>query len=498
MKTMFNLRKTLSKLTLVSALMLSTSTAFANKIAHNELEPCYMDGLDDRLMCGSIKRPLSDNPDDGEIDIHFAIIPAIKPSYPDEAVLGFAGGPGQGAIELAAVFNRNLRFARESRDILLVDQRGTGFSHKLQCESDDLTSQFAFNDVITDLKVLGAEETLKCKNKLNIDLSHFTTSVAAKDFEAVKNALGYKGLHLYGVSYGTRIAQEYTRQFPESVLSSTLDGVVAMQQSLALIGDAVDDSLTALFTRCENTPRCNAQYPELKNQFNTLLAQLDANPVTTQVKHPRTSENIELVLTKYKLYGAIRIALYSQSMRALVPLAISEAKHGNYAPVVGLMSGEGLSNQLAMGMHNAIVCSEDWPLMQKNRELYTQSYMGALMVSGFDVMCPLLDVALVDEAFYKPLQSDTPTLLLSGGRDPATPPSWAELAMVNMTNATHLIAPTATHDVGSQTCAPKIIAQFIANKSMQDIDTQCIEDKNDKAFFININGAAAATAQNKE
>ncbi|MEI8705740.1 alpha/beta fold hydrolase [Pseudoalteromonas sp. B62] len=501
METMFNLRKKLTKLTLLSILAGSGSSVFAqsNDQIHTALTPCYMEGLADRLMCGSIKRPLSDSSADGEIDINFAIIPAIKPSHPDEAALAFAGGPGQGAIELAAIFNRNLRFVRETRDILLVDQRGTGYSNKLQCESNDLQTQFAFNDSMTDLALLGAQETQKCKAQLNIDLSHFSTPVAAKDFEAVRKALGYKGLHLYGVSYGTRIAQEYTRQFPNSVLTSTLDGVVPMQQSLAAIGAAIDDSLAALFARCESNTLCNSQYPQLKNQFNTLMTQLDSQPIETTVKHPRTYKNITLVVTKTKFFGAIRMALYSHSMRAILPLAISQAANGNFSPWVGLMSGVDITEQLAMGMHNAIVCGEDWPqLNEQKRSKYNKSYMGKMMIEGFDVMCPIWDVTPVNKSFYKPVNTEVPTLLLSGGRDPATPASWAELAMVNMKNATHLVSPSATHGIGSQTCAPKIIAQFINQQNMQDIDTKCINNNNDKKFFMNINGAASSTIQSME
>lgn len=508
MKIMFNLRKSLIKLIILPILIAGSTAVLAdnNEKTQPLLTPCYMEGLADRLMCGSISQPLSQNPADGNIDIHFAVIPAIKPSYPDEAVLGFAGGPGQGAIDLAAIFNRNLQFARETRDIVLIDQRGTGYSNKLQCDSDDLQAQFAFNEAIVDLQTLSAQETKKCKDKLNIDLSHFTTPVAAKDFEAVRKALGYNGFHLYGVSYGTRIAQEYTRQFPSSVITSTLDGVVPMQQSLVAIGEAIDSSLLALFNRCEASAPCAQQYPNLQAEFTALLAKLDAQPIEAQVLHPRTHETITLAVTKTKFFGAIRMALYSHSRRAIVPLVITQTAKGNYSALAGLMAGADMSEMLAMGMHNAIVCGEDWPQLNTHtRQQYNKTYVGSLMIEGLDIMCPILNVTAVDKSFYQPLSSSTPTLLLSGERDPATPPSWAELAMVNMSEATHLVSPTATHGMGSQTCAPKIIAQFIDQKSMQDIDTDCIKDKNDKPFFMNINGvapmhtqAATLNAQDKE
>ena len=504
MKSTFKYRNRLIELAILPFLVVNSAVLQGqeNDNSSVKLTPCYMEGLSDRLMCGSIAQPLSDNPADGKIDIHFAVIPAIKPSNPGEAVLGFAGGPGQGAVDLARIFNRNLRFARETRDIVLVDQRGTGYSHQLQCDSDDLKTQFAFNDAIADLQTMSEQDTKQCKAKLNVDLSHFTTSAAAKDFEAVRVALGYKGFHLYGVSYGTRIAQEYTRQFPASVITSTLDGVVPMQQSFAAIGEAIDDSLLALFERCKNDVACNEQFPRLEIRFNAFLARLEQQPIEIQVRHPRTHQMIPFTITKMKFYSAIRLALYSHTTRSILPLVITKAAQGDFSPLAGLMANADFTQSLAMGMHNAIVCSEDWPqLTPQLRSKYSNTYMGKTMIEGLDIVCPILDVKPADKAFYKPLQSDKPTLLLSGTRDPATPPSWAELAMVEMADATHLVAPTATHGIGSQTCAPKIIAQFIEQKSMQDIDTNCIIEENDKQFFMNINGVAnthSKLATNKE
>lgn len=489
----------LFSLAILPALAASTlAQAEVENVNKPELTPCYAKGLDDRLLCGSIKQPLSDNPADGEIDIHFAVIPAIKPSKPDEAVLGFAGGPGQASVELAAIFDRNLRFARETRDIVLVDQRGTGKSRLLQCDSDDLTAQFAFNDSMDDF---AEADTKACKEKLNIDLSHFTTVAAAKDFEAVRVALGYSGFHLYGVSYGTRIAQEYTRQYPQSVITSTLDGVVPMQQSLTAIGHAIDGSLDALLMQCKENGVCAKQYPNLREQLNNLLIQLEKAPVETEVLHPRTHEKVSLVLTKDKVYGIIRLALYGHTTRVLVPLAISEAAKGNYSVLVGLYSAADIAGALAMGMHSAIVCGEDWPnLNEKSRASDTQSFVGKLMIEGLDISCPIWDVKPVDKSFYEPVKTDIPTLLLSGGLDPATPPSWADMAMVEMSNATHLIAPTATHGVVSQTCAANIVGQFIDQKNLEEVDTSCLEKDIRKQFFMNLNGVAPADAasQNKE
>ncbi|MCF2858636.1 alpha/beta hydrolase [Pseudoalteromonas sp. SMS1] len=457
------------------------------------LTPCYVDGLEDRLMCGSISQPLSKHADSESIDIHFAVIPAIKETKPNEAVLAFAGGPGQSAIEVAAIFARNLRYARENRDIILVDQRGTGKSRLLQCDTESLKEQFAFNDSAVPLFKLAKEETEVCQRKLKTDLSHFTTSAAASDFEAVRVALGYQTVHLYGASYGTRIAQEYMRQYPNSVSTAVLDGVVPMQQSLVAIGKAIDESLNALFQRCAEDATCHTQYPNLVADFQALLDKLQASPIRVSVRHPRTFENIELVLTESKLRGAIRMALYSHTTRALVPLVIDSANQGNFNPLVGLLGNENTFGAIAMGMHSAITCGEDWPNMSlEDKNKYAESYFGRLMIESLDASCPVWQVEPVDKSFYQPLKTDTPVLLLSGGLDPATPPSWAELAMTNMSNALHLIAQTATHGVASQTCANKLIGQFIDTGSSDGLDAKCLDKDNTKQYFMNINGPVAS------
>lgn len=470
---------------LLLAMLAFTSGARASEL----LSPCHQKGIEDQLMCGQITRPVSAEADKGMIDIHFAVIPAIKRHANKQAIMAFAGGPGQSALEAAPIFERALRFVRETHDIILVDQRGTGQSRLLQCDIDSLEEGFAFNDSVLDFSVFSAQEAQRCKDKLNVDLSDFTTYAAAADFEAVRVALGYPAIHLYGGSYGTRIAQEYMRQFPASVQTAVLDGVVPMQQSLAHIGDAIHQSLDALFEHCAQQPSCAQRYPALAEQYQQLLNTVTANPVEVEVRHPRTHARIPLVLTAQKVQSVVRMALYSHLSRALVPFAIAQASQGEYDSLVGLMASSDMSDSLAMGMHAAVVCGEDWPILtSESRARLQQRFFSKTMVEVFDATCPVWDVKPVPAHFYQPLTNDVPVLLLSGALDPATPPSWAELAMVSMPNATHWVAPYATHIVASQSCAPKLIAQFVKDKSVQDIDAACLQKDGRKPFFTNENG----------
>jgi len=465
-----------------------------------QLVPCYAKDLPDRLLCGTVQQPLNikavKDAENQTISIHFAIIPAIKPLYPTEAVLAFAGGPGQSAFDAAAVFAQALRYARENRDILLVDQRGTGKSGLLQCDSMDLVSQFAFDESTADIVALAKTDTLACKEKLQVDLSHYTTVAAASDFEAVRQALGYQKLHLYGGSYGTRMAQEYMRQYPAAVVTATLDGVVPFNQSLGALGAASDASVAALYAYCEASETCHQQFPRARQQLQQLIQQLDAAPVSTRVRHPRTFALIDLTLTRAKLQQAIRFALYSNNSRALLPYTIEQALAGDYSPLVGLMLSQDIVQQLSVGVNFAVVCAEDVPFWTaESRAEFAKSYLGRTWMQSAEASCAVWQTPAVDVAYTQPLQTATPVLLLSGGLDPVTPPAWAELAMSQMPNARHLVAPHATHIVASQSCAPKLISQFINQQSAANLDASCLNQELRKPFFTNANGVASLTAE---
>lgn len=461
------------------------------------LTPCYAKNVTDRMLCGSIRRPLhaAAPTQDASIDIHFAVLPAINPLHPQEAVLGFAGGPGQAAFDAAATFAHGLRYARESRDILLIDQRGTGKSGLLQCDGLDLTRQFALDENSLDMAAMTRQDTKLCQDKLQVDLSHYTTVAAAADFEAVRLALGYKKLHLYGGSYGTRMAQEYMRQYPDAVLTATLDGVVPFNQSFGAMGAASDASLEAVYAYCDTSPECQQQFPGARTQLQQLQQTLTERTISTTVRHPRTFELIELKLTRAKLQQALRFALYSNRYRALIPMVVEQASSGDYSALVGLMLAQDFASDLSIGVNFAVVCGEDRPFWTAQSQAeFSQSYLGQSWLQGAETSCDVWQVKPVAADYTAPLQTDTPVLLLSGGLDPVTPPSWAELAMEKMRNARHLIAPHATHIVASQTCAPKLISQFINQRSASALDDNCLKQELRHPFLTNANGTAMPTA----
>ncbi|WP_133181909.1 alpha/beta hydrolase [Shewanella decolorationis] len=476
------------KLLGLSALMLAicSSVTWASDNAVNPIPPtntCYVEGVSDRLNCGFVTVPENPNKPDGkQIQVHYVVLPAVKNVNHEEALLAIAGGPGQSAIDNAASFDSMLNKVRQQRDILLIDQRGTGRSNLLNCDAGE-QSLLAFNDDNVDSLV----EAQKCRDQFpDTDVTQYGSLNAVKDFEAVRAHLGYKKLHLYGISYGTRMAQLYMRLYPEHLATVTLDGIVPMQQSVLEIGSAIERGFDLLFKDCQETAACHAEFPELKAEFDQVVARLTEGPVMEQVHDPVTGEKTLLTLTRAKFYGAIRMALYQTNVRALVPHAIHQAAKENYQPLLGLYALTTDGAGMAMGMHASVVCGEDiHRITPAMREQAKTSYVSKTMLESLEASCSVWKVPPVDASFSEPIKSDIPTLLLSGEIDPATPPSWGELAMEKLTNAKHLVAPYATHGVAYQSCANNLVAELVRTGSVKDLDGECLKKDVRRSFYLN-------------
>ncbi|WP_330147840.1 alpha/beta hydrolase [Shewanella oncorhynchi] len=448
----------------------------------NKTETCYVEGVSDRLNCGFVTVPENPNKPDGkQIQVHYVVLPAVKNANHEEALLAIAGGPGQSAIENAAGFDAMLSKVRQQRDILLIDQRGTGRSNVLACD-EGAQSPLSFDDDNVDTLA----ETQKCLAKIDADVTQYGSLNAIKDFEAVRAHLGYKKLHIYGISYGTRMAQLYMRLYPAHLATVTLDGIVPMQQSVLEIGSAIDRGFDLLFKDCQATAACNSQFPELKADFERVDAKLATGPVMENVYDPVTGEKTMLTMTRGKFSGSIRMALYQANVRALLPHAIHQASKNNFQPILGLYALTIDNAGMAMGMHASVVCGEDMHRITPTmREQAKKSFMGRTMLEGLEATCSIWKVPAVDNSFSEPINSNIPTLLLSGEIDPATPPSWGELAMEKLTNAKHFVAPYATHGVAYQSCANNLIADLVRSGSVNNLDGECLNKDVRRSFYLN-------------
>ena len=444
-----------------------------------------------KARCGTFERHLDPtDPNSPLLSLNVALVPALTLEPEPDPFVPIAGGPGGASTNFYAGYGRAFEKVRRHRDILLIDQRGTGKSEIMACDFGDeiLEGQLSIEETVSYSK--------DCLNELPHDPRFFTTSVAVQDLEALRVAMGYPALNLYGSSYGTRVAQHYARRYPDATRTVILDGVAPPQIALGPgIAIEAQKALIAIFNRCAESAACNEAFPDIAARFEQLKLDLAASPATVELAHPLTGESRTLTFSDAELAGAIRLMSYSPNSVALIPLMITESANGNFVPLAAtfLTAVEGMSNELAIGMHNSVVCTEDVPFIEDvDAAALEQTYIGPMMTDALLAICSTWPAGVIDDGFHEPLATDVPVLLLSGSADPVTPPHFADLAAVDLGNARHLTGANQGHGLAGQGCLPDIVGRFVDTASVAetDLDTSCTERLYAMPFFVNFSGPA--------
>lgn len=444
-----------------------------------------------KARCGTFVRPLDPaDPESPPLELNVAVVPALSLEPEPDPLVPIAGGPGQASVAFYAAWATAFERVRRDRDILLLDQRGTGESAAMTCDIDDdlLGGQYSTEQTL--------RATRECLETLPFDPRFFTTSVAVSDLEALRIALGYGPLNLYGISYGSRVAQHFARRYPNSTRTVILDGVVPPQ--IALGPEIATESQLAIarvLDRCAADPDCGERFATVRQDFLDLRLRLAGFPVTINMPNPLTGRVDVVDFGSEQLGIAIRLLLYSPRGIALLPLLINEAAHGNYAPLAAQfqMAVAALTDSLSLGMHNAVVCTEDVPFIvdaSLDHDAIAASYLGPLQIEALQTMCSIWPAGPIDADFKVPLATDIPFLLLSGDADPITPSRYARMAAVDLQKAWLLTSPNQGHGQAVVGCVPRLISEFVASMSLQDADTACVEDSFAMPFFLDFSGPA--------
>jgi pimeloyl-ACP methyl ester carboxylesterase len=446
-----------------------------------------------KARCGTLLRP--ENPDDPAstgIEIRVAVVPALNLNPAPDPFVPIAGGPGQGTVEFYMRIRGALEGVRRNRDILLVDQRGTGESSRMDCPIDDdallFETEFSVEDTLDYIE--------ECLEDLPQDPRYFTTSVAVTDLEAVRQALGYTALNLYGVSYGSRVAQHFARRYPAVTRSVVIDGVVPPQIALGPeIATESQKAVDNILARCAEDEQCSAAFPDIEAGFAALVAELREAPVEVTVPHPNTGRLQTVTFGAGQFAGAVRLLAYNPNTIALLPLFIDEARKGNFVPLAAqfMLTALAMGDALAIGMHNAVMCTEDLPFLDRatvDDAAIAASYMGSFQLETLEAICSIWPAGPIDPDFKTPLATDIPFLLLSGDADPITPPRYAEMAAVDLANATHLIGKHQGHGQIVVGCMGRIVADFVESADPAGLDSECMERSFVTPFFLDFSGPA--------
>jgi len=463
------------------------------------LTECRVAGLRHSVQCGVLQRALDPaRPDGPKLDIHYVVAPAMARRKLPDPVFLLAGGPGQSAITLApqmlALFSR----LNNRRDIVFVDQRGTGKSAPLECGDPQREKLAEQADPDRPFKRL-----MECKAallklpyiKAAADLGFFTTTLAMQDLDAVRQALGAERINLVGASYGTRAALEYARQFPQAARRSVIDGVappdMVLPASFSTDGQAAFDKL---LIDCEREPACARAFPTLRADWAALLASL---PRAVTATHPLTGVPESFTLTREMVLAAVRGPLYAPAFAAALPAAISAAAQGRFDALAGMgaLLASRKGQQLFVGMHFSVVCAEDLPLLDRASDAPGTDF-GVDQATLYRRACADWPRGSVPPAFYGVRAASAPVLLLSGGLDPATPPRHGErVAKLLGANALHVVVPNAGHGVMALGCMRDVVYRFVDAADDQDalaVDAACVKGIPRPPAFVPIDVSVGA------
>ena len=439
------------------------------------LASCRLPGVDVAARCGNHEVFEDRAAQSGRrIGLHVAVVPARNRAREADPIVILAGGPGQGAVSLAAQVMPLFTKLNDARDIVFVDQRGTGRSHPLECEPEEKQPlQALFEDAMPEKLVAS------CLARLEADPRLYVTPIAVADLDEVLTRLGYGAVNLWGGSYGTRVALEFMRRHPARVRTATLDGAApaTMKLPLSFVTDG-EAALKRLLDACDAQVLCRSTYPDLRASIAALRSQLSRTPARASIQDPRTGQRESIQVNENVFLSGIFRPLYVAELASLLPFGVSSAAAGDFNPLLAqnLEFTNDIAENLSVGMHLSVVCAEDIPrITQQDIDVLDASFFGRALVDDFVRACRTWPKGRLPADYYEPVSANVPVLILSGGADPATPPRHGELVAKTLPNAKHVVAPNLGHGVSLRGCAPRLIEGFIRKADAKAVDGSCLE-----------------------
>jgi pimeloyl-ACP methyl ester carboxylesterase len=461
---------------LILALPAVAADTAARRLGSLVLEPCTLaaSGWPSTVaaFCGRFTVPEDRaRPAGRKVELAVALVPGTAKRPQPDPVFMLAGGPGQAAREAFPSTATAFRELLRQRDVVLVDQRGTGGSHPMHCPLPE-GSAAELADPAAARRF--AEDCLK---GIDGDPRFYTTSDAVADLEAVRVAIGAAEINLVGISYGTRVALEYLRRHPDHTRSVVLDGVVP--PALALGADHarnLESALDAHFARCEREPACAREFGSPRAQLLQLRESLRTAPRPVRYRDPLTDQPREDRLTENTMAGVVRLYSYSPQLAALLPRTLAEAAAGRPEVLMAQarMMESMVGQQIALGAQLSVTCAED-----ADRLRVDPADAGTLMGTGFVesalAQCAVWPRGRRPADFNDPVRGDRPVLLLSGELDPVTPPRYGEAVVRDLPRGRHLVAPGQGHNVLAAGCVPRLVGRFVATADARGLDAGCLE-----------------------
>ena len=467
------------------------------------LKPCEVsgakEGVKEKVRCGTFEVFEDRIAKSGrKIALKIIVFPATGQATGQnraaDPLVYIPGGPGSSATEDAPFVAREFAKIREHRDLVFVDQRGTGGSNPLNCDffkPADLRSYLG--------EYFPLEDVRKCREQLEpkANLKLYTTPIAMDDLDDVRAALGYNQINIIGGSYGTRAAQVYLKLHETRVRALILHGVSPTNQFMPRdFPQHTERALNGVMADCVADEACRVAFPKLGAEAKSVLERLLRGPVEVELKREKAGDSIRINLSRDLVAEAIRYMLYQPGAASRIPLFIHLAAQGNFTPLAeaAISYRQQIVATGSNGMYLSVTCAEDLPLIKpgEGERNGVNTFLGDYRLRQQRAACALWSRAKIPSNYPEPARSDVPALILTGQWDPVTPPIYGDTAAKYLSHSLHVIVPQGGHGfngLNGLDCIDNLIVSFIDRGTTTGLDTSCVNSIGRKGFLLKLPGS---------
>jgi pimeloyl-ACP methyl ester carboxylesterase len=438
-------------------------------------EPCRTADGNTEGLCGTYEVYENRTLKTGrKIALNIMVLPALSDKPAVDAWFPLGGGPGQSAVTAYPSAGFTVK-VRQQRDVVLVDQRGTGGSNPLPCNLRDPKNP---QELIGDSMPLDKVRACRAELEKKADLTQYTTSISADDLDDVRRAMGYDKINVFGASYGTLAGLVYLRRHGDHVRTLTLEAVATPNYRIPLpFARTIQSSIDGLIDRCAADAACNKDYPDLKKEFRAIVDRLEKSPAHFELTNA-AGEAQTVTLSRGMFVADLRPVLYIPSLVSQFPYLIHRAYQGDWSSYAAAVTAvrAAIDKAVDRGMSLSVVCAEALPGMTESmiRRETAGTYLGDFQVRIYQKACHEWARGSIPRDFYDPIHSAVPTLLISGALDPATPPEASAQAARDLSNSRVVVVKNGTHGTGSP-CIDRLISEFVSQGSVTGLDASCAD-----------------------
>lgn len=438
-------------LLVLMAMLAAAPTAFVEK-------SCVDPAIALIARCGTVDVPENrTQPKGRRIVLNLVIIRPASGKSDLLPLFDIDGGPGLAVTRNAGFYATDGAAYRARREIVMIDQRGTGGSNRLSCPELEAPDG-AYRPMLPVDAVKRCRKSLEAK----ADLRHYLTADAVADLEAVRIALGYGKIDLTGLSYGTTVALRYMATYPDQVRAALLMGVAPpTAMPPALHAPAAEGAFRLLDAQCKADAVCGKSFNPLADMDRALAGLKAKGDLAPEVFAEK-----------------IRSMMYQPATARSIPWIVHRTASGDLAPFTAATKPSGPS-PFADGMFLSVICSEGLALMDYDNAARAarRTRFGDYRLRRQRAACGAWPIGEAGN-FLGPIKTSAAVLMVSGELDPVTPPDWAEALASSMPRARHVVIPASGHVFdglsGIDTCLDPLLVKFLETGDPAGVDPACL------------------------